>query len=82
VRAAAVRRIFESMVDLSDHGDVMTTFLALPYLRAFNVRRAERGHWPMYSNPARRHVGPHREVPHLQHAAVTSVPSIAEEQRP
>jgi pimeloyl-ACP methyl ester carboxylesterase len=35
VRAGAVRGIFESMVDLSDHGDLMTTFLALPFPRMF-----------------------------------------------
>ncbi|CAM5369704.1 alpha/beta fold hydrolase [Streptomyces purpurascens] len=35
VRPGAVRGIFESMVDLSDHGDLMTTFLALPFPRMF-----------------------------------------------
>ena len=35
VRPAAVRGIFESMVDLSDHGDLMATFLALPCPRLF-----------------------------------------------
>ena len=30
VRPAAVRGIFQSMVDLSDHGDLMTKFLGLP----------------------------------------------------
>jgi pimeloyl-ACP methyl ester carboxylesterase len=35
VRAGPVRGIFESMVDLSDHGDLMTTFLALPFPRMF-----------------------------------------------
>jgi pimeloyl-ACP methyl ester carboxylesterase len=35
VRAGAVRGIFESMVDLSDRGDLMTTFLALPFPRMF-----------------------------------------------
>jgi pimeloyl-ACP methyl ester carboxylesterase len=31
VRAEAVRPIFESMVELSDHGDLMRRFLALPF---------------------------------------------------
>jgi pimeloyl-ACP methyl ester carboxylesterase len=35
VRAGAVRGIFESMVDLTDHGDLMTRFLALPFPRMF-----------------------------------------------
>ncbi|HEU4421844.1 MAG TPA: alpha/beta hydrolase [Pilimelia sp.] len=35
VRPAAVRGIFESMVDLSDHGDLMATFLSLPFPRMF-----------------------------------------------
>ncbi|WP_203614393.1 alpha/beta hydrolase [Streptomyces sp. SID13726] len=35
VRADAVRAIFESMVDLSDHGDLMTKFLSLPFPRMF-----------------------------------------------
>jgi pimeloyl-ACP methyl ester carboxylesterase len=35
VRAEAVRGIFTSMVHLSDHGDLMTKFLALPCPRMF-----------------------------------------------
>jgi pimeloyl-ACP methyl ester carboxylesterase len=35
VRPGAVRGIFESMVNLSDHGDLMTKFLALPCPRMF-----------------------------------------------
>jgi hypothetical protein len=35
VRAGAVRSIFESMVDLSDNGDLMATFLELPMPRMF-----------------------------------------------
>lgn len=35
VRPGAVRGIFESMVDLSDHGDLMAKFLALPCPRLF-----------------------------------------------
>jgi len=35
VRADAVRRIFESMVDLSDHGHLMEKFLSLPFPRLF-----------------------------------------------
>ena len=35
VRAEAVRPIFESMVDLSDHGDLLQRFLALPFPRMF-----------------------------------------------
>ena len=35
VHAGAVRGIFESMVDLSDHGDLMVKFLALPCPRMF-----------------------------------------------
>jgi pimeloyl-ACP methyl ester carboxylesterase len=35
VRPGAVRRIFESMVDLSDHGDLMAKFLSLPCPRMF-----------------------------------------------
>jgi pimeloyl-ACP methyl ester carboxylesterase len=35
VRAEAVRGIFESMVDLSDHGDLMNKFLGLPFPRMF-----------------------------------------------
>jgi pimeloyl-ACP methyl ester carboxylesterase len=35
VRAEAVRGIFTSMVQLSDHGDLMTKFLALPFPRLF-----------------------------------------------
>lgn len=35
VRAGAVRGIFESMVDLSDNGDLMTKFLGLPCPRMF-----------------------------------------------
>ena len=35
VRAEAVRGIFESMVDLSDHGDLMDKFLGLPLPRMF-----------------------------------------------
>jgi len=35
VRAAAVRGIFESMVYLSDNGDLMEKFLALPFPRMF-----------------------------------------------
>jgi pimeloyl-ACP methyl ester carboxylesterase len=33
VRAAAVRPIFESMIELSDHGDLLNRFLALPLPR-------------------------------------------------
>ncbi|MFK0107048.1 alpha/beta fold hydrolase [Streptomyces sp. NPDC091217] len=35
VQPGAVRGIFESMVDLSDHGDLMHKFLALPFPRMF-----------------------------------------------
>jgi pimeloyl-ACP methyl ester carboxylesterase len=35
VRAGAVRPIFTSMVELSDHGDLLTTFLKLPCPRMF-----------------------------------------------
>ena len=35
VRAGAVRSIFESMVDLSDNGDLMAKFLELPMPRTF-----------------------------------------------
>ncbi|MCM3487112.1 hypothetical protein [Kocuria rosea] len=35
VHAAAVRPIFESMVELSDHGRLMDRFLALPFPRMF-----------------------------------------------
>jgi pimeloyl-ACP methyl ester carboxylesterase len=35
VRAGAVGAIFESLVELSDHGDLMTTFLSLPFPRMF-----------------------------------------------
>jgi pimeloyl-ACP methyl ester carboxylesterase len=35
VRAEAVRGIFTSMVELSDHGDLMTKFLSLPFPRVF-----------------------------------------------
>ncbi|MFD7501393.1 alpha/beta fold hydrolase [Streptomyces sp. NPDC059850] len=35
VRAGAVRGIFESMVELSDHADLMATFLGLPFPRMF-----------------------------------------------
>jgi pimeloyl-ACP methyl ester carboxylesterase len=35
VRAEAVRPIFETMVELSDHGDLMRRFLALPLPRMF-----------------------------------------------
>lgn len=35
VRAEAVRGIFMSMVELSDHGDLMTKFLSLPFARMF-----------------------------------------------
>jgi pimeloyl-ACP methyl ester carboxylesterase len=35
VRPDAVRTIFESMVELSDHGDLLSTFLALPFPRMF-----------------------------------------------
>jgi len=35
VRPGAVRAIFESMVELSDHGDLMTKFLSLPFPRMF-----------------------------------------------
>jgi pimeloyl-ACP methyl ester carboxylesterase len=35
VRPGAVRGIFESMVDLSDHGDLMSKFLSLPCPRMF-----------------------------------------------
>ncbi|RDK03611.1 alpha/beta fold hydrolase [Paraburkholderia lacunae] len=35
VRADAVRGIFTSMVELSDHGDLMTKFLSLPFPRMF-----------------------------------------------
>ncbi len=35
VRAGAVRGIFESMVELSDHGELMDKFLALPFPRMF-----------------------------------------------
>jgi pimeloyl-ACP methyl ester carboxylesterase len=35
LRPGAVRGIFESMVDLSDHGDLIAKFLALPCPRMF-----------------------------------------------
>jgi pimeloyl-ACP methyl ester carboxylesterase len=35
VRAGAVRGIFESMVELSDHGDLLSKFLSLPCPRMF-----------------------------------------------
>ncbi|MFI1356487.1 alpha/beta fold hydrolase [Streptomyces sp. NPDC020898] len=35
VRPGAVRGIFESMVELSDHGDLMKKFLSLPFPRMF-----------------------------------------------
>ncbi|MFF4352945.1 alpha/beta fold hydrolase [Streptomyces sp. NPDC001530] len=41
VRPGAVRGIFESMVDLSDHGDLMPKLAEIP----------RSGHWPMYANP-------------------------------
>jgi len=34
-RPGAVRGIFESLVDLSDHGDLMSKFLSLPFPRMF-----------------------------------------------
>lgn len=35
VRPGAVRGMFESIVDLSDHGDLMSKFLSLPFPRMF-----------------------------------------------
>ena len=35
MRAEAVRGIFTSMVELSDHGDLLARFLALPFPRMF-----------------------------------------------
>jgi pimeloyl-ACP methyl ester carboxylesterase len=35
VRPGAVRPVFTSMVELSDHGDLLTTFLKLPFPRMF-----------------------------------------------
>ena len=35
VRAGAVRGIFESMVDLSDHGDLLAKFINLPFPKMF-----------------------------------------------
>ncbi|MFF7984352.1 alpha/beta fold hydrolase [Streptomyces sp. NPDC007901] len=43
VRPEAVRGIFESMVALSDHGDLMKKFLALPFPRMF-LYGAENAH--------------------------------------
>ena len=65
VRARAVRSIFESMVELSDQGDLIARFLALPFPKMF-LYGAQNGdlsylpelaeiphsaHFPMYSNP-------------------------------
>jgi hypothetical protein len=44
VRAEAVRGIFESMVDLSDHGDLMNKFLGLPIPRMFMYGEQKHAH--------------------------------------
>ncbi|MFI0467621.1 hypothetical protein ACH347_26375 [Saccharopolyspora sp. 5N102] len=38
VRPEAVRGIFESMVELSDHGELMAKLLSLPFRRKFSPR--------------------------------------------
>lgn len=43
VRAGAVRPVFESMVQLTDHGDLMDKFLALPCPRMFMFGEEMRG---------------------------------------
>lgn len=64
VRPAAVRGIFESMVDLSDHGDLMTKFLALPFPRMFMYGAASA---PSYLPKVAANGVELAEIPHSAH---------------
>ena len=67
VRAGAVRGIFESMVDLSDHGNLMKTFLSLPFPRMFMY--GEQNSSLSYLPELESHGVQLSEIPHSAHLA-------------
>ena len=72
IQADAVRPIFESMVDLSDHGNLMERFLALPIPRMFMYGEQNR------SLSYLPHLAAHgielAEIPHSAHFPMYSNP--------
>jgi pimeloyl-ACP methyl ester carboxylesterase len=60
-----VRPIFESMVDLSGHGDLMKRFLALPFPRMFvhGAQNRSLSYLPTLAD----HGGELAEIPHSGH---------------
>lgn len=65
VRVGAVRGIFESMVELSDHGDLMRKFLSLRCLRMFMY--GEQNAVLSYLGKLRAHGVELAEIPHSGH---------------
>jgi pimeloyl-ACP methyl ester carboxylesterase len=72
VRPAAVRGIFESMVELSDHGDLMTKFLHLPCPRMFMY--GEQNASLSYLDTLAVHGVEVAEIPHSGHFPMYSNP--------
>lgn len=72
VRPGAVRGIFESMVDLSDHGDLMAKFLGLPCPRMF-MYGAQNGSLSYLSRLQAQGVRV-AEIPHCGHFPMYSNP--------
>lgn len=72
VRPGAVRGIFESMVDLSDHGDLLDRFLALPCPRM--VLYGEQNASLSYLSRLAEHGVERAEIPHSGHWPMYSNP--------
>jgi pimeloyl-ACP methyl ester carboxylesterase len=72
VRAAVVRPILTSMVDLSDHGDLMDRFLALPLPRMFMY--GQQNHLLSYLPRLADHGVELAEIPHSAHFPMYSNP--------
>jgi pimeloyl-ACP methyl ester carboxylesterase len=72
VRAGAVRGIFESMVDLSDHGDLLGKFLSLPFPRLFMY--GEQNSSLSYLSELESHGVQLAEIPHSAHWPMYSNP--------
>ncbi|AGS25835.1 alpha/beta fold hydrolase [Rhizobium etli] len=72
VRAGAVRAIFESMVDLSDNGDLLSKFLSLtcPKMFMYGVEYATLSYLPLLKSSGVRLA----EIPHCGHFPMYSDP--------
>ncbi|TWF80640.1 pimeloyl-ACP methyl ester carboxylesterase [Pseudonocardia hierapolitana] len=74
VRAHAVPGIFTSMVELSDHGDLMNKFLAMPFPRMFMY--GEQNAWLSYLPLLRANGVELAEIPHSGHFPMYSNPPV------